>query len=207
MPRTVDHEQRRDELVDAAWGLILDDGLAGVTIRRLAERSGWSSGAVRHYLPTRESIVDAAGARVSTVIGDRVEAALAAARPGGDWTLVSARAAVVDILLAVLPTDQVSRRASAVWLAFVGQAASDASLAQAQGVVYNDLHEALVDVLTDLTRSTFARVPSGADEAAAELMAVVDGLTIHLLLGRVSVERARRVVAAVVGRLIEGRDA
>ncbi len=48
MPRVVDHRQRRDELVDAVWQLIVDDGLPGITIRRVAERSGSSSGAVRH---------------------------------------------------------------------------------------------------------------------------------------------------------------
>ena len=50
----VDHERRRAELIDVVWQLIVEDGLPGITIRRVAERSGWSSGAVRHYLPTRE---------------------------------------------------------------------------------------------------------------------------------------------------------
>ena len=81
MPRVVDHRQRRDELVDAVWQLIIERGLPGATIRAVAERSGWSSGAVRHYLPTREAILDAAAQRVGAVIEQRVRAVDPSAPP------------------------------------------------------------------------------------------------------------------------------
>ena len=193
MPRVVDHEQRRDELVRAAWRLIADDGLPGVTIRRLAERSGWSSGAVRHYLPTREAIIEAAADRAGSMIEQRIRAVSVDSDPV---------AAVAEVLQAVLPSDEAMREASRVWLAFVGQAASDQRLAHAHGIVYRDLNALLVELL-EWAAAEGHPVPAGAAAAAAQLQALVDGLTVHLLLGQLDAGRATDVlqdaVRAVLG--------
>ncbi len=192
MPRVVDHRQRRDELVDAVWQLIIEHGLPGATIRAVAGRSGWSSGAVRHYLPTREAILDAAAQRVGAVIEQRVRAVDPSAPP---------LEVLAGILIAVLPTDESSRRASEVWLAFVGQAVSDRAIADAQGILYRDLNQLLVDVLTQVTTLGY-EVDGGPDAAATELQALVDGLTVHVLLGRVEPVRAEDVLRAAVRRLV-----
>ena len=192
MPRVVDHQQRRAELVDAVWQLIIDDGLPGITIRRVAQRSGWSSGAVRHYLPTREAILDAAAQRVSEVIEERVRAVDASVAPLDG---------LVGVLAAVLPTEDRIRRASQVWLAFVGQAASDSGIADAQGILYRDLNRLLVEVLAVLAASGYD-VAGGPVAAATELQALVDGLTVHVLLGRVAVADAEAALRAAVGRLV-----
>lgn len=197
MPRVVDHRQRRDELIDAVWQLIVEQGLAGITIRKVAERSGWSSGAVRHYLPTRESILDAAAQRVGEAIEQRVRAVPASAAP---------REALVGMLQAVLPTDEAMRLASLVWLAFVGQAASDPSVAEAQGIVYRDLNAQLVSMLEWALAQGYA-VAGGPATTARELQALVDGLTVHVLLDRVSDDEARATVRAAVARLVTDASA
>ena len=178
----------------AVWQLIIDDGLPGITIRRVAQRSGWSSGAVRHYLPTREAILDAAAQRVSEVIEERVRAVDASVAPLDG---------LVGVLAAVLPTDERSRRASQVWLAFVGQAASDPSMADAQGIIYRDLNALLVELLDwAVTQGLLAE--GGSAAAARDLQALVDGLTVHILLGQVGVGQARATLRAAVGRLVTG---
>ena len=197
MPRVVDHQQRRDELVAVVWQLIVSDGLPGITIRRVAERSGWSSGAVRHYLPNREAILDAAAGRVAEVIEQRVRAVPPAAQPPS----AQPREALIAVLEAVLPTDEVMVLASRVWLAFVGQAASDKSLADAQGIVYRDLNRLLVELL-QWAEATGHRVSGGPATAAAQLQALVDGLTVHLLLGQLSADRADEVVRDAVSAVV-----
>jgi len=194
MPRVVDHRQRKDELVAAVWQLIVDDGLPGITIRRIAERSGWSSGAVRHYLPNREAILDAAAQRVGEVIEQRLRAVPPSVQP---------REAITAVLEAVLPTDEVMVLASRVWLAFVGQAASDPSMADAQGIIYRDLNALLVELLDwAVTQGLLAE--GGSAAAARDLQALVDGLTVHILLGQVGVGQARATLQAAVGRLVTG---
>jgi AcrR family transcriptional regulator len=48
MPKVVDHEQRRGELAAAVWSLASREGLEAVTVRRVAEEAGWSTGALVH---------------------------------------------------------------------------------------------------------------------------------------------------------------
>ena len=192
MPRVVDHRQRRDELIDAVWKLIIERGLPGITIRAVAERSGWSSGAVRHYLPTRDAILDAAAQRVGELIEQRVRAVDVTAPP---------LEVLSGVLIAVLPTDEASLRASEVWLAFVGQAVSDRAIADAQGILYRDLNRLLVDLLTGVAAIGY-HLDAGPDATASELQALVDGLTVHVLLGRVEPARAEAVLRAAVHRLV-----
>ena len=187
----VDHERRRAELIDVVWQLIVEDGLPGITIRRVAERSGWSSGAVRHYLPTREAMLDAAAAHVGAAIEQRVRAVPTDSTP---------RQALVGVLAAVLPDDERMRQASRVWLAFVGQSASDRDLAERQGIVYSDLNELLVRLLD--WAGTEGRAVAGPVASATQLQALVDGLTVHVLLDQVSVESARQVLQNAVDAVL-----
>ena len=42
MPKIVDHEQRRTELAQAAVELVRSQGVAALSVRNLAQASGWS---------------------------------------------------------------------------------------------------------------------------------------------------------------------
>lgn len=64
MPKVIDHAERRREVVDATWRIIVADGSAGVTMRRIAAELGLANGALRHYFPSRDSILLAVHARV-----------------------------------------------------------------------------------------------------------------------------------------------
>ena len=57
MPKVVDHEERRAELAAAVWRLASSDGLEAVTVRRVAEEAGWSTGAVVHYFADKEELL------------------------------------------------------------------------------------------------------------------------------------------------------
>ena len=57
MPREVDHDERRDEILTAVAGVLADAGLRGLTIRTLAARLGGSVSMVTHYFPTRHALL------------------------------------------------------------------------------------------------------------------------------------------------------
>ena len=56
VPKIVDHERRRQELVEAAWRVINRIGLEHTTIREIATESGYSTGALAHYFATNSSV-------------------------------------------------------------------------------------------------------------------------------------------------------
>jgi AcrR family transcriptional regulator len=57
MPKIVDHDQRRRELAEAAWSVIVESGIDGATTREIARRSGYSAGVLSHYFERKDDIL------------------------------------------------------------------------------------------------------------------------------------------------------
>jgi AcrR family transcriptional regulator len=192
MPRIVDHAQRRAELTAAVWSLIRERGLAGVTIRNLSQRSGWSSGAIRHYLPNREAMLNFAAGQIGEQAWQRVQSVPATPDPFQDF---------LNRLAVTLPLDEEGRVWLEVWLAFVGAAVSDQDFADAQGVLYRDLNAIFVRALEDFARGGW--LPAHTPQAAAtEIHALLDGLSVHLLLRQITPQQARTTLEAALSRLL-----
>ena len=60
MPKRVDHDARRGEIARAALRLCVREGLASVTIGRVAAEAAISKGLVQHYFPTKEALLQLA---------------------------------------------------------------------------------------------------------------------------------------------------
>lgn len=59
MPKIVDHDQRRREIVEIAKGLIIEGGFDSATMRSIAAAAGFANGALKRYFSTKDSIVAA----------------------------------------------------------------------------------------------------------------------------------------------------
>ncbi|QKJ18359.1 TetR/AcrR family transcriptional regulator [Microbacterium hominis] len=59
-------EERREEILDAAASIALDEGLERITLRAVAERLGVRPGLITHYFPAAEDLVIAAFVRAAT---------------------------------------------------------------------------------------------------------------------------------------------
>ena len=58
MPKVVDHDQRRVELVQATWRIIAREGIERATMRGIAAEAGFANGALKPYFSTdRKSVV------------------------------------------------------------------------------------------------------------------------------------------------------
>lgn len=192
VPRIVDHDQRRSELTDAVWSLIREQGIAGVTIRSVSARSGWSSGAIRHYLPNREAILNFAAQQVNA----RAEGRIRALPRSPDE-----RQNVLDLLTLMLPLDEEGRVWMEVWLAFVGAAVSDQQYADTQGLLYRNLNGLFRQIFSDLHAQGW--LPRHTPiQAATELHAVLDGLSVHLLLRQIMPEQATAALSVTLDRLL-----
>src|SRR5579884_1412256 len=60
MPKEVDHDERRAELLEAVWRVIARDGMEGTTIRGIAKETGWSTGVLSHYFADKGDIIGSA---------------------------------------------------------------------------------------------------------------------------------------------------
>lgn len=57
MPKIVDHEKRRVELVEATWRIIASRGIEGATMREIAMEAGFANGALKPYFPTKDDLL------------------------------------------------------------------------------------------------------------------------------------------------------
>ena len=175
MPKLVDHEQRRKELAGAVWRVIVRDGVAEVSIRSVAAESGWSSGALRHYFATRAELLAFACEQVIEQVTNR----LSTMQPAG-----SVRDAVGDILLQTMPVDADRHTEASIAFAFLALGLGDPELARVQRLHFTSMYELCLRLVRQLVST-----PRGAshETLARRLHALVDGLTVHVLAGHLSV--------------------
>ncbi|RAX50238.1 TetR/AcrR family transcriptional regulator [Arthrobacter sp. AQ5-05] len=73
MPKIVDHDARRLELVEVTWRVIAHRGFDGVTLRDVAAEAGFANGALKPYFPTRASLIRATFTHVFGRTNARIE--------------------------------------------------------------------------------------------------------------------------------------
>jgi AcrR family transcriptional regulator len=176
VPKVVDHEARRQELATAVWRVIGARGPGSVTIRDVAAEAGWSSGALRHYLPTREELLVFAFRLAGERATERIRAA-------GD-------APLVEILEQALPLDEERRQEALIWFAFVGLAPTHPTLAAELDRAYRDI---------------VARLERRAGDRGPALFAAVDGITVQALAmpALMTAARQRAALRSHVAAILE----
>ncbi len=122
MPKVIDHDQRRSDIIDVTWGLIVKGGLEAATMREIAAEAGFANGALKHYFPGKDEIIQGTYERALGMMSSGVETAV------GDKTGLEALRAIV---YASAPTTAESITAGRVLLSFWERALSNEELHQA----------------------------------------------------------------------------
>jgi AcrR family transcriptional regulator len=195
MPKVVDHAERRAELAAAVWRLASRDGLDAVTMRRVAAEAGWSTGAVAHYFEDKEQLLLFAFETVADRVGRRV--VRAAERIRDPLELLRAQ------LVEGLPLDTERRAEVRVWFAFLGLAETRPELARAGRDAYRVWRQRVAKTLGAAQRQGVVDGSIDADQEAAALIALVDGLAIQATFDARAIGAARQleIVDDRLGRL------
>lgn len=119
MPKRVDHDQRRLEIVEAAWRLIARGGFAAATMREIAAEAGFANGALKYYFEGKDDLLVAAFQQTFYRVNER------AARAIGDRTGLEA---IRLLCREMLPLDEERRVESRVAVAFWDRASASPQL-------------------------------------------------------------------------------
>jgi AcrR family transcriptional regulator len=74
VPRFVDHEQRKSDIVAATLDVLAEHGPRGLSFRTVAARMGGSTSLVTHYFPTQEALLDEVAATSLATWGAEIAA-------------------------------------------------------------------------------------------------------------------------------------
>ncbi|MFJ2664432.1 TetR/AcrR family transcriptional regulator [Nocardia fluminea] len=176
MPKRVDHSSRRATISDAVMRLLARDGLESISLRHVATEAGVSTGQVQHYFPSKEAMMEFA----TSTIADRIATRISSAGPDPD---------LHQLLTALLPTDAESAADARVligYLAFASVRPQIAETMATNGLGFRDYVAAMLTHHPDPTA------------AAESLLALLDGLALHVTIGQLSQEKARVLLTAAI---------
>ncbi len=57
MPRVVNHDERREEIAEAAWRVIERHGPDGANLRKIASEAGHTTGVITHYFRNKRQLM------------------------------------------------------------------------------------------------------------------------------------------------------
>lgn len=124
VPKIVDHDQRRREIVDAYLRVLARSGVAGTHGRSVAAELGVVPGTLWHYFASVEQIAEAAAQRGIERTLARID------ERSGELRGLAALLAIAE---EILPITEVTREEARVVVAFWGQVLPDAATRSAFG--------------------------------------------------------------------------
>ncbi len=214
MSKNVDHKQRRLEVLAAARRVIVRDGIEAATTRAIAREAGYSSGVLTHYFDDKDDILSSLLRHSHERTRQR-----RVRRTAGATGLAALR----ELLLDSLPLDAERTRETRLEIDFWSRGLSARRLAEVQRREHAKLRAATRRRLAEacaageITLDPPGERPEagqadvegdseGADDLNAvtkRLLALVDGLSLHLLLypERLTRAEAERLILAELDRL------
>ncbi len=194
MPKVVDHNARRRDFIEAAYATILEEGLEKTTVRGVARKAGYTTGALVHYFKDKDELIRAA----LNYFGDEVRDRMVEAHE--QQTGFSALRAT---LIQVLPTNKRSGESWRVWLALWYHSEANPDMRSEQRRRYREWFGRVRELLQESIEAGDLTSSLDIEEEARGIVAYVDGLGVQYLMagGRMSKVKLTRMIDSYLERL------
>lgn len=173
MPKIVDHDAKRREIVEATWRVIDTSGLAGTTIREIAREAGCSSGVLSHYFKDREDILASAMVMAHRGVRDRTDKQIA---------YLSGLSALRVLMLESLPLDQQRVLEARIEACFWGAAVGNDQLMHSQNSEVDSWCSRVKSRLLEAEQTGELREGTDIDDVVDQLLALMDSFSIQSVL-------------------------
>ncbi|WP_458114292.1 TetR/AcrR family transcriptional regulator [Arthrobacter sp. R1-13] len=174
MPKIVDHDERRLELVDATWRIIARLGIEGATMREIALEAGFANGALKPYFPTKDTLLEFAFGHVFNRTNQRI-----AAVTEGKTGLSALRA----FCLEVLPLDEERVNEARIVIPFWQKAINDPQKAEIHQKSMEEWLAAIRQYLAEAREAGDVSAAVDDDTVASQLLNMLLGAQIGAALG------------------------
>jgi AcrR family transcriptional regulator len=173
LPKIVDHEERREEVIAAVWRVIARDGLDSSTIRSIAKETGSSAGVLSHYFKDKDEILTFALKLSHRRIRERQNRKLA--------NLKGAEA-LRELVLDNLPLDEERELETRLEIGYWARSLTRAEVTEVQRAEAGVLRKRMIDVIIEAQQQGEINIAETAAKIAERLLALIDGLSLHALL-------------------------
>jgi AcrR family transcriptional regulator len=173
LPKLVDHKARRKDFIEAAYQMLSEQGLAQTTVRNVAKKAGYTTGALVHYFKDKDDLIRHA----LEANGESVRARMVAAQES-----LQGRAALVGVLREALPVTKTSRSSWRIWVALWYHAEESAAMRKEERRKYREWIGRISEVLEQSVEIGELRGSINIQDEAKSLVALVDGLGVQFLM-------------------------
>nr|WP_106782478.1 TetR family transcriptional regulator C-terminal domain-containing protein [Lysinibacillus timonensis] len=190
MPKIVNHYERKAQIAKATWNVIAREGLGGASVRSIAKEADLSLGAVRHYFNTQEELLEFAMALVEEQVNERILEHAKQPLPPKQLTL--------NMIMELVPTGERVVEMQ-VWLEYISYKLRKNELGE------DTVYKGIVNLMSKLNDAGLLKENINIGEEIVHLHALIDGLSLHLLMGLVPIgeERVRFLVERELDRLFK----
>ena len=170
MPKIINHEKKKEQIIQYAFDSIVENGVKGSTVRQIAKLAEMTPGQIRYYFPNHSELLNDVMSTVELKVRRRIEIIFTSENLN---TIDKAKAS----LLSVLPLDQERLADMEVWMAFrydiheYGQSTLD-----------DGIDQLCNSVLTLLKNEHLLKDNLNIHLNSMKLHALIDGLALHKLL-------------------------
>jgi AcrR family transcriptional regulator len=187
MPKKVNVDERRADLLVAVWNVIARDGLDKTTVRTIARETGRSAGTLAHYFTDKDDVLVSALQLSHERIAARWEEKLSGLR---------GLSALRELVLDNLPLDDDRDLETRLAVAYWSRAVTQESIVSSQWRKGPKLIDRIVALVREGQQLEEIRDDEPAENIAERLHALIDGFSLHSLLypQRLSRERIMKLM-------------
>ena len=170
MPKIVDHEERRAEVLEATWRVIATRGLDAATVRQIAKEAGVSSGVLAHYFADKDDILVQAHRLAYDRVFRRVEEKI-----GRSTGIEALRATLYE----TLPMDENRRIEAIIDVSYIGRALNDPRLKLVRQESARVAREWWLGVLTATAAGGHLAVDTDLGLLVDQILVFIDGVSLQ----------------------------
>lgn len=177
---------RRLEVSEAAWRVIVREGLDRTSMRAIAQEMNCTTGVVTHYFRNKQELILFALHQVAKRLQQLMEQAVAN---------VSGCDRLVVMLSSFLPIDRERQEILQVWVAFLGYAVGREGLMADHRQSAGALRQVIIQELVTLQAQGDIRADVDPAYEANVLLALVNGVSLDSLIQAKPLEREQQEAA------------
>ncbi|POH59593.1 TetR family transcriptional regulator [Cryobacterium zongtaii] len=175
MPKRIDRQARERAIGEAAWRVVVQDGVTKLSVRNVAAEAGIAAGSLRYLFPTQEALRSYVLDLVRQRVADRIS--------GPKRTQQTIRQTAEENFAQLLPLDAERRVEMEVFLSVGVLAFTDPVLRLAYERAHTDLREGCRQILEMLaTDPDYSALDALIETPRTH--ALIDGLALHLVRQR-----------------------